>query len=130
MEYVKSGMVATVTLPVNSRKVKTLPVQIHMHKSNVQIQKFPSTFLSFVAPNRISICLRETQVPSVQTPYFLPSPDHALWSVTPSLHPDSRSHTRATFLPCSCWEDVSLWLKALWEIPTARPFRGCADVNV
>lgn len=78
-------------------------------------------------PNRNTICLREMLLASVQSPSFLPSLDCALWSVTPSLHPDSRSHTRATFLPSSCWEDVSLWLKALWEIPTARPFAANAD---
>lgn len=45
----------------------------------------------------------------------------------PFLHPHSRSHTRATFQPCSCWEDVSLWLQVLWEIPTARPFSSHVD---
>lgn len=66
--------------------------------------------------------LREPQPPPNADPCFLLH--HALWAVTPSLHHGHCSHTSAAFHPCSCWEDVSVWLKALWEISTTRPSRG------
>lgn len=70
-------------------------------------------------PNMRQRFLRRSPPPPFADPRFLLH--HALWAVTPSLHPDHRSHTRAAFHPRSCWEDVSVWLKALWEISTTRP---------
>lgn len=73
-------------------------------------------------PNMRQRFLRRSPPPPFADPRFLLH--HALWAVTPSLHPDHRSHTRAAFHPRSCWEDVSVWLKALWEISTTRPSGG------